>query len=84
MQLIGTAINLYIYVVLASIILSYFQVPSDHPVAAVRRAARKLVDPVLAPIRKVIRPLPIGGMLLDLSPIILIIGLQVIANTFFR
>lgn len=82
MEIVGTAINLYVYVVIASIVLSYFQVPSDHPVAAVRRVTHKLVDPVLAPIRKVVRPVPIGGMLLDLSPIILIIGLRLIASLF--
>lgn len=44
--------------------------------AAVQRGVSRLVDPVLAPIRRMLPPVRIGGMGLDLSPIILILGLQ--------
>jgi len=37
-----------------------------------------ITEPVLGPLRRAIPPLGIGGMALDLSPLILIIGLQVL------
>ena len=78
MRVLGQVLQIYIYIVIISIVLSWFRVPSDHPVAAVHRGVNRLVDPVLAPIRRLVPPLRIGGMGLDLSPIILIIGLQVL------
>jgi len=42
-------------------------------------ADRKLyLDPVLAPIRRVIPALPLGTVNLDLSPLILLFGLSII------
>lgn len=69
-------VQIYIYVVIISIVLSWFRVPGDHPVAAVQRAVDRVVDPVLAPIRRMLPAVRVGGMGLDLSPIILILGLQ--------
>ncbi len=75
-DLAAQVVQIYVYIVLISIILSWFRVPGDHPVAAVQRGVSRLVDPVLAPIRRMLPPVRIGGMGLDLSPIILILGLQ--------
>lgn len=71
-------LQLYILLVVAAIVLSWFRVPSDHPVGRIQRALRKVVDPVLLPIRRVIPPLQAGTFAIDLSAIILIIGLQIL------
>ncbi len=60
------------YLVLAHVILSYFMNPY-HPV---RVAIDRLVSPMLNPIRRVV---PLIGMF-DISPIILIILVQLIAR----
>ena len=39
----------------------------------------RAIEPVLRPIRNLIPPLRIGGAALDLSPLVLIIGIQVIS-----
>lgn len=75
-QALCRLIDLYVLVVIASIILSYFQVPGDHPVAKARRFIRRAVDPLILPLRKVVPPLQLGGMALDLSPIIVILLLR--------
>ena len=56
--------NLFIYIVIASSLLSFFM-PPYHPV---REALDRIVDPFLAPIRRIV---PIAGTL-DFSPLILI------------
>lgn len=66
------------------IVLSYVvvfgRVGWDHPVRKVYDALSKIIEPLLRPIRAVIPPVRIGGAALDLSPLILIIGLQIIAR----
>ena len=64
--------QLLVLLVVVSVILSYFIDP-DHPV---RRGIDSVVEPMLAPIRRVV---PLIGVL-DLSPLILIILLQVVSN----
>jgi YggT family protein len=58
--------------IIVHVILSYFMSPY-HPV---REMVDRLVEPMLAPIRSV---LPRTGMF-DFSPLILLIGIQVLAS----
>lgn len=54
------------------------QVPASHPVGRARNGLATVTEPVLAPLRRVIPPLRIGGIALDLSVIVVIIGLQIV------
>jgi YggT family protein len=65
-----------ILLIFASAILSYFMDPY-HPL---RRGLDRIVEPMLAPIRRVIPPI---GMI-DFSPLVLIILIQVISNLLIR
>lgn len=73
---INTLQQILILLIIVSVILSYFMDPY-HPV---RRTLDRLVEPLLAPIRRVV---PLIGML-DISPLILIILIQVIGNLLIR
>lgn len=75
-QFISTFANIYVWIVIASILLSYFVDPY-HPV---RRGVDNLVRPLLDPIRRVVPPV---GMI-DFSPLVLIILIQVAANLLVR
>jgi len=77
-SLLCNLIFLYELVVFARIIIDWFRVPFDHPVAKLRDALAVVVDPVLRPIRKVIPPLRMGGMAVDLSPLVLLVGLSLL------
>ena len=68
--------QLLVILVIISVILSYFMDPY-HPI---RRSIDGVVEPMLGPIRRVVPPL---GMI-DLSPLILIILIQVLANIIVR
>ena len=68
--------QLLVVLVIVSVILSFFMDPY-HPI---RRSIDSVVEPMLAPIRRVV---PLIGMI-DLSPMILIILIQVISNIIFR
>ena len=65
-----------ILLVFVSVILSYFMDPY-HPI---RRSIDSVVEPMLAPIRRVV---PLIGML-DFSPFILLLLLQLLRNLIIR
>jgi YggT family protein len=75
-QLIGALQFILVLMILASVILSYFMAPY-HPV---RRFLDSIVDPMLAPIRRIV---PLVGML-DFSPLVLILLIQLIGNLLTR
>jgi len=62
--------RILIIVVIVDVVLSYFMSPF-HPV---RMTIGRIVEPLLAPIRRIVPPL----QMIDFSPIILIILIQVI------
>jgi len=70
--LISTLARLFIYVVIASSLLSFFM-PPYHPV---REALDRIVDPFLNPIRNL---MPRTGMM-DFSPLILILAVDLISR----
>jgi YggT family protein len=69
-SLIRLISRLVFILVLVDVVLSYF-LPPYH---SVRSALDRIVEPMLAPIRRVVPPI----QMIDLSPIILIILVQVI------
>ena len=70
-QIIHFVIRLIILLVIVQAVLSYFMSPYD----PIRQRIDRWVAPLLDPIRRVVPPL--GGRL-DISPIILIILLQLV------
>ena len=75
-RLINIISQFLIILVIVKVILSYFMDPY-HPV---RRTIDNLVEPFLAPIRRVV---PLIGMF-DFSPLILIILVQILSSVLIR
>jgi YggT family protein len=69
---INTIAQIFVWVVIASSLLSFF-LPPYH---LVREALDRIVDPFLNPIRRLV---PMAGMF-DFSPLILIIVIQLVAR----
>lgn len=77
--LLGTVVGLYLWVIIINAVLSWlvaFDIINlrNKLVATIYDTCERLTNPALAPIRKVIPNL--GGV--DLSPVALIIGLQMV------
>lgn len=76
MPLLAQLIDLYSVIVLVAVVLSWIRVDRRNPLVMI---VDTLTEPVLGPIR---RALPsMGG--LDLSPMVLLIGLQILKNVLF-
>lgn len=84
MDLICLLLRLTYYVLIIWIILSYVvafgRLPWGHPVRRVYDAIASVVNPVLLPIRRALPPLRLGGMALDLSPLVLFFGILVLQS----
>lgn len=79
MAILCFLIQAYSIVVFARIILEWIPVSYDHPVARVRAVLRAVTEPVLRPLRVLLPPVRLGGMGLDLSPLVLLIGLGILS-----
>jgi YggT family protein len=75
-RIINFLANIFIILVIVDSVLSFFLQPF-HPL---RLALDRIVEPFLAPIRRII---PLIGML-DLSPLILIILVEIIARVLIN
>jgi len=76
MSLIISLLNLFSFAIFARAILSFFPLSPSSPMASVAHFLYRLTEPVLAPIRRVLPPM--GG--LDLSPLVVIIGIQILTS----
>jgi len=82
LTLVCGILRLAIWVIIAWIVLSYVvsfgRLGFDHPVRRLYDGLTKAIEPVMRPIRSVVPPVRIGGAALDLSPLILIIGVNLL------
>jgi len=82
LTLVCGVLRLTIWVIIAWIVLSYVvsfgRLGYDHPVRRLYDGLSKAIEPLMRPIRSVIPPVRIGGAALDLSPLILILGLNLL------
>ncbi len=81
-SLVCGILELAVWVIVAWIVLSYVisfgRLGFDHPVRRVYDGLTKVIEPLMRPIRSVIPPVRIGGASLDLSPLILILGINLL------
>ena len=68
-------LNVYFFIVLIRVIISWIQLPPDNPVVVY---SRMLTEPLLEPIRRVLPPA--GG--LDFSPLILLLVIRFLSGFF--
>ncbi|MEA3055209.1 MAG: YggT family protein [Actinomycetota bacterium] len=83
MGLVCSLLNLYLILLFARIILSWFPVSPGGTMAQIFSFLYTVTEPVLGPVRRAIPPIGMGGMGFDLSPIIVIFGVQIIERVVF-
>lgn len=76
MPLVVSLINLFSFAIFARAILSFFPLSPSSPMASLAQFLYRITEPVLAPVRRVLPPM--GG--LDLSPLVVIIGIQILTS----
>lgn len=80
MVIVRFVLQAYLLLLFVRIVLSWFPVSEGSPVASIYRALYAVTEPVLAPLRRVLPPVQLGGVGLDLSPIIVLLVISVLLN----
>ena len=78
LDIICLLITLYVVVIVVRIVLTWFPLDPDGGMATVAGFLFIITDPVLAPLRRALPPVRLGSVALDLSPILVLIGLQIL------
>lgn len=78
MEIICFLLWLYLLALFARIVLSWFPGSPYGPSAQIRNVLSRITDPVLTPLRRVLPPVRIGAVGLDLSPLIVTLVLTAI------
>lgn len=81
---LSALLQLYIVVIFGRVILSWFPISPDSPMASLYRLVYALTEPVLGPIRRVMPSVGFGGMGLDLSPLIVLFALELLIIPIVR
>jgi YggT family protein len=68
---IGWLLNMYSWVIIAAALMTWVSPDPRNPVV---QFLRRVTEPVLEPVRRLLPPWKTGG--LDLSPLIVLIGIQ--------
>jgi uncharacterized protein YggT (Ycf19 family) len=71
-------IQAYSWAVLIWVILSWVRVSSVHPLGRVQVFLDRIIYPVILPMRRVIPPLRLGMAAIDLTPLLLLLGLRLL------
>ena len=78
MVIVCAFLSLYLIAIFLRIVLSWFPLDPNGAMATVAGFLFVITDPVLGPLRRALPSLRLGGIALDLSPIVVIIGISVL------
>ena len=88
LSLIGLVLWLFLLVLFAYSILSWLtfsgRLNFDSPVFKVQRVLASICEPVLRPVRRIIPPVQMGGVGIDLSVMVVFLVIFLLVNTIFR
>jgi YggT family protein len=79
-DLLCSVISVYYIVLLARVFLSWFPLQPGTALASIASIIYQLTEPVMGPVRRLI---PTIGMI-DISPIVVFIGLQILQSAICR
>jgi YggT family protein len=76
-------LTIYLFVLLLHVVFSWVPRPPE-PIVPFVLGVRRLVEPLAGPLRRTIPPLRLGGVGLDLSIIVLFIGVRILMSITSR
>jgi YggT family protein len=77
-ELVCSLLTLYVILVFARIIASWFPISPDSGFAGVIGFLYTVTEPVLGPVRRAMPMVRLGGLGLDLSPIVVLFGIRIL------
>jgi YggT family protein len=80
LHFLGLLVQIYILLLIARALLSWFSASSGSGLAKVDQVLAAITEPVLKPVRTIIRPVRIGGAYLDLSILVVVLVGQILVS----
>jgi YggT family protein len=77
-RIVVDLIQLYIVILVVRALLTWFPTEPGSAVSSIGRALDRVTEPVLAPVRRVLPPLRMGGIGIDLSIIVVLLVLELL------
>jgi YggT family protein len=81
--ILDSLFNVLYFILLARIILSWFPIRPGGIMQDVIEVLYSITEPILAPIRRLVPPIAMGGGYLDLSTLIVLLLLRLIRGMLF-
>ena len=81
---LALVVEAYVVVLIVRAIFSWIPVQSGTALASFVRLLSVVTEPVLRPVRRVIPPLRAGGMGIDVSFLVVLIGLEILVYILHR
>ena len=78
MTIVCSLIQLYVLLLVVRVVMSWFPISPNGLAETVAGFLYMVTDPVLVPLRRLLPPVRMGAMALDLSPIVAFFGLSVL------
>lgn len=78
MGIVCAVLSIGMFVLVGAMVISWFPLQPGTTLAGLARVLTTVTDPVLAPIRRVVPPVHLAGLALDLSPLVVLLGLAVV------
>ncbi len=78
MTIVCSLIQLYVLLLVVRVVMSWFPISPNGPAETVAGFLYMVTDPVLVPLRRLLPPVRMRAMALDLSPIVAFFGLSVL------
>lgn len=80
LRIVVDLLQIYILVLVVRIILTWFPTDPWSGMGRFERVLGRVTDPVLAPVRRILPPLRVGAGAIDLSPIIVLVVLEILVS----
>ena len=84
MELICWLLNAFVVLIFVRIILSWFPVTGEGLLATAQQLTFTATEWLMGPLRRIIPPVRLGAAALDLSPLIVLLGISVIRGIICR
>ncbi len=83
-EVLYRALQIYVIVIIAQILLSFFPSAPGTTTYRINVTLRRLTDTVFTPLRRIIPPIGFGGAALDLSPLVVLLIIELILMPLVR
>ncbi len=81
---LAAVLEVWVLCAFARAILSWFPLGYDSAWSRINHVLMRITEPLIAPVRRLIGPITMGGVGLDLAFIIVVFGIQIVAIPLLR